>query len=73
MRVVEAILAQRNMTWADATRVIAYFKCAQYHDDYVKYCADNGLPDMPTIITENDVCRHDLLFEIELDTIEPVV
>ena len=72
MRVVEAILAQKDMNWSNVTRAIAYFKCAQYHRDYVKYCADNGIPDMPAIITENDICRHDLLFEIELDTILPI-
>ena len=69
MRVVEAILAQRDMNWSNATRGIAYFKSASYHQDYVKYCDENGIPDMPVIITENDVCRHDLLFEIELDAI----
>jgi enamine deaminase RidA (YjgF/YER057c/UK114 family) len=69
MRVVEAILAQRDMSWSNVTRAIAYFKCAQYHQDYVNYCKDNNIPDMPIIITENDVCRHDLLFEIELDTV----
>jgi len=69
MRVVEAILEQRGMTWADMTRGIAYFKDQRYHQDYVDYCRAGGLPDMPTIITENDVCRDDLLFEIELDAI----
>lgn len=69
MRVVEAILGQRNMMWSNVTRAIAYFKCARHHQDYVKYCDENGIPDMPVIITENDVCRHDLLFEIELDAI----
>jgi enamine deaminase RidA (YjgF/YER057c/UK114 family) len=69
MRVVHAILAQRNMTWSDVTRAIAYFKCERYHQDYVTYCNENGLPDMPTIITENDICRDDLLFEIEVDAI----
>jgi enamine deaminase RidA (YjgF/YER057c/UK114 family) len=69
MRVVEAILAQRDMNWANVTRAIGYFKCAEYYEDYVQYCRQNGIPDMPIIITENDVCRHDLLFEIELDAI----
>jgi enamine deaminase RidA (YjgF/YER057c/UK114 family) len=69
MRVVEAILAQRDMNWSNVTRAIGYFKDARYYQDYVKYCDDNGIPNMPIIITENDVCRHDLLFEIELDAI----
>jgi len=69
MRVVEAILAQRDMTWADVMRGIAYFKDERYYRDYEDYCRDNGLPDMPVIVTENDVCRDDLLFEIELDAV----
>jgi hypothetical protein len=69
MRVVEAILGQRDMAWSDVTRGIAYFKCKRYHRDYEAYCEKHGLPDMPMIITENDVCRDDLLFEIELDAI----
>jgi len=73
MRVVAAILAQRNVDWSNVTRAIAYFKCAEYYQDYVKYCSENNIPDMPVIITENDVCRHDLLFEIELDTVVPPV
>ncbi|MCP4375694.1 MAG: hypothetical protein GY794_05905 [bacterium] len=70
MRVVDAILEQRGMTWSDVTRAIAYFKCNEYLQDYVKYCDENNIPDMPTIITENDVCRDDLLFEIEVDAIK---
>ena len=69
MQVVEAILDQRDMNWTNVTRAIGYFKEARYHQDYVEYCSEHGIPDMPMIITENDVCRHDLLFEIELDAI----
>ncbi|MDP6546149.1 MAG: RidA family protein [Phycisphaerae bacterium] len=69
MRVVFAILESRGASWSDVTRAIAYFKCEQYRQDYVKYCDENEIPDMPTIITENDICRDDLLFEIELDAI----
>ena len=69
MRVVKAILAQRDMTWSDVTRGIAYFKSADFHQAYEEYCRSEDIPDMPMIITENDVCRHDLLFEIELDAI----
>jgi len=72
MRVVAAILDQRNAGWSDVTRSIAYFKRADYLAHYVKYCQDNDIPDMPIILTENDVCRGDLLFEIELDTLTTI-
>jgi len=69
MRVVKAILAQRDMTWSNVTRGIAYFKSADFHQAYEEYCRSEDIHDMPMIVTENDVCRHDLLFEIELDAI----
>ena len=69
MRVVKAILAQREMTWSDVTRAIAYFKSADFYQAYKDYCRAEDMPDMPTIITENDVCRDDLLFEIEVDAV----
>ena len=69
MQVVKAILAQRDMTWSDVTRGIAYFKSDDFYQAYEDYCRGEDMPDMPMIITENDVCRHDLLFEIELDAI----
>lgn len=72
MRVVHAILESRGASWSDVTRAIAYFQSRKYHQDYVKYCGENGIPDMPAIITENDICRDDLLFEIELDAIVPI-
>jgi hypothetical protein len=28
---------------------------------------DNTLPKMPVALSHSDICRHDLLFEIELD------
>ena len=55
MRVVEAILGQRDMNWSNVVRAIGYFKDAWYHQDYVKYCNDHDIPDMPMIITENAV------------------
>jgi enamine deaminase RidA (YjgF/YER057c/UK114 family) len=69
MRVVFAILESRGATWSDVTRAIAYFKSDDFYRAYVTYCDENGIQDMPTIITENDICRDDLLFEIEVDAI----
>ncbi len=67
MRVVAAILESRQMAWADVTRGIAYIKDGKDVPVYARYCRENQLPTMPTVVVENDVCRHDLLFEIEVD------
>ncbi len=67
MRVVAAILESRRMTWADANRAIAYVKHGREAGIFTQYCVDNNIVDMPVITAENDVCRDDLLFEIEVD------
>jgi len=68
MDVVEAILKSRRMSWQDVTRGVAYVKHAEFAAAFYDYCARNKLQ-MPFITTENDVCRDDLLFEIEVDAI----
>ena len=68
MDVVEAILTSRKMTWHDVTRGVAYVKHASYAAEFRDYCARNEL-NMPFVTTENDVCRDDLLFEIEVDAV----
>ena len=70
MEVVHAILTSRNMDWEDTSRAIAYFK--DINEAYLleKYCLENNLPELPVAISHADVCRHDLLFEIELDAVK---
>jgi len=69
MDVVKAILESRRMAWHNTTRAIVHVKDGAYADAYSQYCATNGLPGLPTVIAENDICRDDLLFEIEVDAI----
>ncbi len=68
MDVVEAILLSRGMKWQDVARGIAYVKRASYAAAFYDFCAKNKLQ-MPFVTTENDVCRDDLLFEIELEAV----
>ena len=68
MDVVNAILASRDMTWEHVTRTAVYFKHGEDIDLFEAYCTEHGLPPLPAIYFVNDVCRADLLFEIEMDT-----
>lgn len=70
MEVADAILKSRKMDWSDTVRAIAYFKDITDAHLFKKYCKDNGLPHMPFALSHSDVCRDDLLFEIELDAIK---
>jgi len=69
MDVVFAILESRHMDWADVTRALAYFKHAHDAHLFEQYRKDNQIPDFPVVIAENDICRDDLLFELEVDAI----
>lgn len=70
MDVVEAILTSRGARWKDATRATLYFKKKEFVPAFTAYLQERSLQ-LPAIYTEADVCRDDLLFEIEVDTIIP--
>ncbi len=67
MRVVDAILRSRQMGWNDLSRGIAYFKNIEDRKIFDQYCRSHNIPAFPLAIAHADICRHDLLFEIELD------
>jgi len=70
MEVADAILKSRNMSFSDMVRGIAYFKNITDAPLLAKYCRENNLPQTPFAISHSDICRDDLLFEIELDAIK---
>lgn len=67
MRVVEAILRSRGMGWSDATRGIAYFKSPELAPAFDLWCERQGWRNPPVVRLHCDICRDDLLFELELD------
>jgi len=69
MEVVEAILTSRGMGWKDATRAVMYLKKAAYMEVWQAWLKAHALESMPLITIEADVCRDDLLVEIEVDTV----
>jgi len=69
MEVVQAILRSREMDWGDVTRSLVYFKRAKDAPLFRRYCDESGIPPFPAIVAENDVCRDELLFEIEVDAV----
>ncbi len=70
MDVVYAILESRGMGWDDVSRAIAYFKTSRDYPAYEAYAAKNGLESLPVVSICADVCRDDLLFEIEVDALK---
>ena len=68
MDAVKAILDSRGMNWNDLVRGIAYFKDMAYLPIYKRVVFN--IPRFPLAIAHADVCRHDLLFEIEVDAVQ---
>jgi len=69
MEVTKSILESRDMSFADTVRGIAYFKNITDAPLLSKYCREKNLLQMPFAISHSDICRDDLLFEIELDAV----
>lgn len=65
--VIEAILKSRGMNWCDVVRAVAYLKDKSYAANYEKIARRRGIDQMPCIEIQADVCRDNLLFEMELD------
>lgn len=68
MEVTQAILEQQNMNWNDTVRAITYFKRPEYIKSYKNWCDQKNVS-FPTVSAYADICRDNLLFEIELDAI----
>jgi enamine deaminase RidA (YjgF/YER057c/UK114 family) len=69
MRVADALLRSRGMAWSDVVRAIAYFKDITEAPRLEGYCRARALPAFPISFSHAAVCRHDLLYEIELDAV----
>ena len=67
MDVVQAILESREMSWADVTRGVAYFKRAEDAPAFRRCCADKRMEPLPVVCAQSTVCRDELLFELEVD------
>lgn len=71
LEVVGAILDARGMDFGDVVRGNAYFR---HPGDAVRLsgaAVRHGLPLSRIVVSQNDVCRDDLLFELEIDALTP--
>jgi len=72
LEVVEAILARNAMSLSDTVRAIGYFRHSEHIPLWHDYCRARKMPPLPILLTECDICRDNLLFEIELDAARQV-
>jgi enamine deaminase RidA (YjgF/YER057c/UK114 family) len=71
MEVIGAILQARGLDFRDVTRATAYFEHPLFKPHFDAWLAARDLTSMPVVSVHADVCRHDLLFELELDACGP--
>ena len=71
MNVVSAILASRRMTFADVVRATAYFKYPLDAAAFETWQTQHGVR-VPAVCVHCDICRDDLLFELEVDALAAV-
>jgi enamine deaminase RidA (YjgF/YER057c/UK114 family) len=69
MEVAHAILASRGFNFSDVTRATAYFKNIQDAPAFDEWRRECNLESLPLVVAQSDICRPELLFEIELDAI----
>jgi len=65
--IVGQIIRSRSMNWSDAVRAIAYFKDIKHVSRFGAYCRRNHLSLFPVHFIQSDICRPELLFEMEMD------
>jgi enamine deaminase RidA (YjgF/YER057c/UK114 family) len=70
MEVVEAILQSRNFSFSDVSRATAYFRRSEDAWAFTEWCARKHQMSLPAVIVHSDVCRDDLLFELEADAVQ---
>ena len=70
LKVVQAILESRGMTWRSVVRGIAYFENMTDVPLFADCCRYHGITDLPVIEAHATVCRSDLLFELEVDAVD---
>lgn len=65
--VVEALLRSRDMDFSNVTRSVVYFRHPADAPLFDAFLQTRGMPYFPAVVARADICRDDLLFEIELD------
>ncbi len=67
--VVEAILQSRGMGWGEATRGVMYLKKPEFFKAWQQVREKRGIAEAPISAIVADICRDDLLVELELDAV----
>jgi len=67
--VVEAILLSRGMGFEHVSRAVAYVKREEDASKIDAFLDRAGGGEIPLVVTRSEICRENLLFEVELDAV----
>ncbi len=70
LEVVGAILESKDMDFGDVTRGNAYFRNPADAVHLKRHAERHGLLAPQVVVSQNDVCRDDLLFELEVEAVK---
>jgi enamine deaminase RidA (YjgF/YER057c/UK114 family) len=65
LEVIEALISPERVTLQDICKATVFLKHKKDLDIYLKVMDENGLSDLPAVVVQADVCREDLLFELD--------
>jgi len=66
---IETLLGQEGAGLRDIAAATVFVKSPEYAPVFWKMTADRGLSDFPTVCVVADVCREELLFEIDAEAV----
>lgn len=69
VQVLDAILKKADMKWSDVVSSIVYFRHKEELGMFDEFCRKHGL-ELPHVKLHADICRDNLLFEVELDAVK---
>jgi enamine deaminase RidA (YjgF/YER057c/UK114 family) len=64
---IEALLAQKNLCLKDICSASVFFKHPHDAEIFYRMAAARGLQDLPAVCVVADVCRDELLFEMDAE------
>lgn len=67
--VVYALLESQDMDWPNISRAIAYFKYTEDSPLWAECLKERHISHIPALIVNTDICRSNLLFELEVDAV----
>jgi enamine deaminase RidA (YjgF/YER057c/UK114 family) len=66
---IEALLAQKDLCLKDICSATVFVKHSHDADIFYRMAATRGLEDLPAVCVVADVCRDELLFEIDAEAV----